>query len=129
MLVSVGFEPLPALVTLQNALVQALAPFSQSSGTAAAFFTTPAEPQVSDATIAYVESFVSEHTGPRYEPHVTVGIGRVSTLERLKRASFEPFAFVPPSVAAYQLGDFGTARRSIVDWALQPVTSRASRHR
>ncbi len=114
-LVSVDVAPTPGLRALQERLVAAVAPFSASRGTAGAFFSTADEPEAGSATIAYVEQFVPAHTGHRYAPHLTVGVGEQRFAERLK-ARFEGFPFSADALAAYQLGNLGTARRALTSW-------------
>jgi 2'-5' RNA ligase len=114
-LVSIDVAPTPGLRALQERLVEAVAPFSASQGTASAFFTTADEPEVGSATIAYVEQFVPAHTGRRYAPHLTVGVGEQRFAEGLK-ARFEGCPFSAGALAAYQLGNLGTARRALMSW-------------
>ena len=117
LLAGVAFEPEPALVVLQEALVVALAPFTRAGGTAGAFFTSPDEPGVNASTIAYVDEYVPAHAGEHYAPHMTVGIGAKERV-RVLSGEFRRFALSPGAVAVYQLGDFGTARRALKTWPL-----------
>ena len=114
-LVSIDVEAPDALRALQRRLVRALAPFSVSGGTAGAFFTTEGESGIGPATIEYVERFVPAHTGPRYAPHISVGVGDQRSVERLRRR-FEGSSFRADALAAYQLGNLGTARRALRSW-------------
>jgi len=114
-LVGVDVEPPLGLLALQQRLVEALAPFSASEGTADAFFAIAGEPRIGAATIDYVERFVPAHTGFRYAPHMTVGVGTERSAERLKRR-FASSSFRADALAAYQLGDLGTARRALRSW-------------
>jgi hypothetical protein len=52
----VEVEPTASLHKLQQDLLRAVAPFTVQSGTAAAFFTTPADPNINPPTIDYVSS-------------------------------------------------------------------------
>jgi hypothetical protein len=117
-LVSVAIEPTQELFELHDSLVRAVAPFAQSGGTAAAFFTGADEPEVNDATIAYVEGFVPAHSGGRYEPHMSVGVGEERVVARLMAAPFAAVTFAPSAVGAYRLGDLGTARQALRRWPL-----------
>ena len=114
LLVSIGIEPTPVLLALHEALVEAVAPFALSGGAAAAFFTTADEPAVNAATIAYVESFVPLHSGRRYAPHMTVGVGAKDLVKALEAAPFADFELSPRAAAVYQLGNFGAARRVLM---------------
>ena len=101
----------PGLRRLHEDVLRAVAPYAAGGGTAAAFVTTPAEPEIGGSTISYVERFVPDSSGANFSPHVTVGIARRDFLERLVAEPFAEFAFRPVSLAIHQLGDSGTARR------------------
>jgi hypothetical protein len=67
-------EPTADLIRLQKKLIDATGPFMApaSSGTAAAFATTPDEPAINQPTIDAVATYLSGHTGEHYIPHVTM---------------------------------------------------------
>jgi hypothetical protein len=115
---SIAVETTPALLTLHEAVVAALTPFSQSGGTAAAFVTGAEEPEMNATTIAYVEEFVPAHSGEAYSPHMTVGVGREDVVKRLAESPFDDFSFLPSALAVYQLGDLGAARKLLGGWSL-----------
>ena len=71
-LAGIVVEPTDDLLTLQQELIDAVAPFT--AGTAAAYVTTPENPEINQPTIDYVATFVPEATGKNFDPHVTVGI-------------------------------------------------------
>ncbi len=48
---------------LQQDLIYAVAPFTKKTGTAAAYVTTPEDPEINQPTIDYVSAFVPEATG------------------------------------------------------------------
>ena len=79
-------EPTADLIRLQKELIDAIAPFMApaSSGTVAAFATTPDEPEINQPTIDAVATYLSGHTGEHYSPHVTIGVGTVEYLEDRK---------------------------------------------
>src|SRR5271165_499031 len=62
------------LLKLQQNLIDAVAPFTAETGTAAAFVTTPKDPDINKPTIDYVATFVPKASGKDFNPHVTVGI-------------------------------------------------------
>src|SRR5579872_4029013 len=64
-------ETTPELVKLQQDLIDAVAPYTVATGTAAAFVTTPAQPEINEATIHYIEVYVPEHSGKHLLLHVT----------------------------------------------------------
>src|SRR5450755_2466831 len=70
-------EPTVDMVRLQKKLIDALTHFMSPTGSAAAFATTTAEPNINEATLNAVATYFSEHTGEHYSPHVTTGVGTV----------------------------------------------------
>ena len=106
-------QPTPDLIRLQDELFDAIGKFMApgSSGTAAAFMTTPQSPDINQATLDAVATYLSEHTGEHYSPHVTIGVGTAKYLDRLLAAPFPAFTFSAVGVSAYQFGNFGTAAK------------------
>src|ERR1039457_3604238 len=114
-------EPTADLVRLQKELIDATAPFMApaSSGTAAAFVTTPKDdPEINQPTIDAVATYLSGHTGEHYSPHVTIGVGTVEYLDALLAAPFPTFMFSVVGVSAYQFGNFGTAMKQLHSFKL-----------
>lgn len=62
-LAGIVVEPTPDLLRFQEQLIDAVAPYTVKTGTVAAFFTTPAEPNVGQATIDYVAAYVPDYSG------------------------------------------------------------------
>lgn len=118
---SLVIKPTPGLLGLQEALVEAVAPFSKSGGTATAFFATANEPEINATTIAYVEEFVPAHSGEHYTPHITVGVGRQDFVRELVASPFADFEFSLSAVGIYQLGNLGAARHFLRSWPLPSV--------
>jgi hypothetical protein len=110
-LAGIVVEPTPDMVRLQKKLIDALGPWMARAGTAAAFATTSKEPQINQATLDAVATYLSEHTGEHYRPHVTIGVGTVGHLNELVAAPFPKFSFSASGVSAYQFGNFGTAAK------------------
>ena len=73
-LAGIVVEPTDDLLKLQQNLIDAVAPFTAETGTAAAFVTTPKDPDINKPTIDYVATFVPKASGKDFNPHVTVGI-------------------------------------------------------
>jgi hypothetical protein len=99
-------------------VIDAVAPFALTTGTSAAFVTTPEDPEVLPALITYVSEFVPKHSGEKFNPHVTTGLAPRETLDKLLAEPFEPFTFSPVGAAVYHLGHFGTAAKELESWAL-----------
>ena len=59
-------EPTDDLLRLQQELIDAVAPFTEKTGTAAAIVTTAEDPEINQPTIDYVAAFVPEATGKKF---------------------------------------------------------------
>ena len=112
-LAGIVVQPTTDLLRLQQQIIDALAPYRVNEATAAAFYTTPVEPDIHPSVIPYVRDFVPAHTGRNYSPHVSTGVGTTAFLDALLAKPFEPFTFSPASASIYQLGNYGTARKEL----------------
>ncbi len=117
---SIGVKPTDNLLKLQQKLVAAIVPVTVQTGTAAAFVTTPEEPEINQPTIDYVAAFVPKQTGKNFNPHVTIGVATGEYLKGMLAEPFDAFTFSPAGVSVYQLGNFGTARKQLKAWELMP---------
>jgi phosphoglycolate phosphatase-like HAD superfamily hydrolase len=117
-LAGIVIEPTDDLVRFQQKLIDAIAPFTEKTGTAGAFVTTKEEPEINQPTLDYVASFVPNETGKKYNPHVSIGISTQDYLKEMLDESFEEFTFSPVGVSVYHLGNLGTAREKFRGWAL-----------
>jgi len=99
----------PELMRLHQKVIDAVAPFAVSGGTAGAFVGAEINPE----TIGWVETFVPKSSGEKYVPHVTVGVADEDFVKRMKAEPYEPFPFSVEGVAIYQLGNFGTAAKML----------------
>lgn len=113
---SIAIEPNNNLISLQQKLITAIAPFSEQTGTASAFVITPEEPDIDKTTIHYVTTFVPNQIGTKFYPHVTIGIIGQNAKKDLVEEPFIPFTFSPVAVSVYQIGNFGTARKTLKTW-------------
>lgn len=113
-------EPTDRLLELQKKLIDAVAPFTVETGTAAAFYTTPEDSEINQPTIDYVAEFVPKATGLHFNPHVTIGIASQDYLKEMLAEPFEAFTFSPAGVSVYMIGNFGTARKKLKEWDLKP---------
>ena len=103
-------ETTPELIKVQQDLIAAVAPYTVQTGTAAAFVTTAAAPDINNATIHYIEVYVPEHSGEHLELHVTTGIAPVDYLKKMVAEPFEDFTFSPSGASVFHLGNYGTAQ-------------------
>ena len=119
-LAGIVVEPTDDLLRLQQELIDAVAPFTEKTGTAAAYVTTPEDPEINQPTIDYVAAFVPNETGKNFNPHVTIGVAAQDYLKQMLAEPFDGFTFSPASASVYQLGNFGTARKELKAWDLKP---------
>ena len=119
-LAGIVIEPTDDLIRFQQKLIEAVAPFTERTGTSAAFVTTKDDPEINQPTIDYVASFVPDQTGRKFNPHVSIGIASQDYLEKMLDERFEAFTFSPVGVSVYHLGNMGTARKKFKTWDLKP---------
>jgi phosphoserine phosphatase len=112
-------RPTPELVTLQQAVIDAVAPLTVETGPWNAFVTTPDDPNIA-GLIEYVRTFVPNMTGEHFNPHVSTGVAPRAYLDKMLTEPFESFTFSPAGAAVYQLGQFGTAAKMLKRWNPQP---------
>jgi hypothetical protein len=106
------------VLDFQASLLDAIAPFVESGGTAAAFVADPGE-EISPTIVDWVEKFVPDQIGAgKYFPHLTVGVATFDDLKVIEAEPFEVFSVHPAGVAVYHLGNNGTARRQLKAWTL-----------
>jgi hypothetical protein len=113
-------KPTPDLVRLQQELIDATAAFMAPAGcgTAAAFVTTPQDPDIDQATLDAVATYLAGQTGEHYSPHVTTGVGTTDYLTGLHAARFPNFTFSPAGASIYQFGNFGLAAKRLHSFEL-----------
>src|SRR6266478_9735022 len=113
-------KPTPALLKLEQEVIDAVTPFTAETGTSAAFVTTPEDPEVLPMLITYVSEFVPKSSGEHYHPHVTTGLAPRTYLDEMLKEPFTAFTFSPVGAAVYHLGHFGTAAKKLKEWDLRP---------
>ena len=116
----IRIERTAELIPFQQKLIDAVAPFTVETGTAAAFFTTPEDPDINQPTIDYVTRYVPDSSGTKFEPHVTIGVAPPDYLKTMVAEPFDAFTFSPAALSVFQLGNFGTARKRLEAWELKP---------
>jgi hypothetical protein len=118
-LAGIVIEPTDDLINFQQKLIDAVAPFTERTGTAAAFVTTKEDPDINQPTIDYVGSYVSNQTGKKFNPHVSIGLASQDYLKKMLEEKFEAFTFSLAGLSVYQLGNMGTARKKLKGWELK----------
>jgi hypothetical protein len=112
-LAGIVVEPTADLLRLQQKLIAAVTPFTVQGGTGAAFMSTESGRDIQAFLIEYVANFVKIAAGPKFNPHVTTGVGTEIYLKKLLAKPFDAFTFSPVGASVYQLGSFGTARKEL----------------
>lgn len=113
-------EPTQDLHRLQDKLITAVKPYTVKTGTPAAFFSEENGRDIQEALIVYVANFVTDAAGDKFNPHVTIGVGTETYLNRLLAEPFPSFTFSVAGASVYQLGTFGTARKELKALTLAP---------
>jgi 2'-5' RNA ligase len=109
-LMGIVIQPTEDLRRLQQRIIEVLAPFAVTEGSAAAFAPRADGLAVSPPTVDYVRHFLTLRTAELYHPHITVGIGGLAFIEAIKAEPFEPFPVQAEAVSLYQLGEYGVAQ-------------------
>ena len=112
-LAGIVIEPTDDLLRLQQELIEAVTPFTAKIGTPAAFMSTEDGRDIQHALIEYVANFVQIAAGKNFNPHVTIGVGAETFLNKMLAEPFPVFTFFPAGASVYQLGSFGTARKEL----------------
>jgi len=108
--------PSSEVLAFQAALLSVVETYTESGGTAAAFFTDDADPDINETTLAWVDHFVPDQIGQKYQPHISLGFGKIEDLAIIEAERFDAFAVNPVSFAVYQLGNNGNARKLLHQW-------------
>jgi len=111
-LAGITATPSPALLNFQAKIIEALNPFIVI-GTDAAFVQNKDATPIASGSSDYVNAFIPDHSGSKYNPHVTIGLAHEDYLKALIAAPYHPFTFKCSAVSIYHLGDFGTARTKL----------------
>jgi len=108
------------LLRLQQELLDAVAPFVEKSGTAAAFASTEDGRDIQPGLIDYVTRFTAIAAGEKFNPHVTIGVAPETFLNEMMAEPFRAFTFSLAGASVYQLGTFGSARKKLESLSLAP---------
>jgi len=111
-LAGITATPSPKLLSFQAKIIEALKPFIVA-GSDAAFVQNADGTPIAAGSSDYVNGFIQDHAGAKYNPHVTIGLARQDFLKELLARPYQEFTFQCLAVSIYQLGDFGTARKKL----------------
>jgi 2'-5' RNA ligase len=112
-LAGIVVEPAEDLLRLQQRIIDAVVPFTEKTGTPAAFMSTENGRDIQEFLVGYVANFGEIGAGKKFNPHVTIGVGTEAYLKEMLAEPFEAFTFSPAGASVYQLGTFGTARKEL----------------
>jgi hypothetical protein len=113
-------EPTEELLRLQRRLLDAVAPFTEKTGTAAAFVSADGGRDIQGGLIDYVANFRTVAAGEKFNPHVTIGVASEDYLKKMLAEPFQAFTFSPVGASVYQLGSYGAARKKLQALSLAP---------
>jgi 2'-5' RNA ligase len=119
-LAGIVVEPTKDLHRLQDELIAAIRPFTVKNGTPAAFYSAEGGRDIQKPLIEYVANFAAIAAGAHFNPHVTVGVGTETYLNKMLTEPFASFTFSTLGASVYQLGAFGTARKELRALTLTP---------
>jgi 2'-5' RNA ligase len=108
-LAGIVIEPTEELLSLQQAVIEAVNAYARNGGDESAFVPDQSGTPFDPILFEYVETFVPQRTGEKFNPHVTMGVAPLDWLEELEEKPFDDFTFGSNGIATYQLGNFGTA--------------------
>ncbi len=112
-LAGITIKPTDNLLGLQQRLIEAVAPYTEKTGTAAAFASAEDGRDIQGSLIDYVAAFVPDSTGAKFNPHVTIGVATQVYLDGMLSEPFAEFSFAPAGASVYQLGSYGTAQKKL----------------
>jgi hypothetical protein len=81
------------LLRLQQELLDAVAAFTEKTGTAAAFVSADGGLDIQHGLIDYVTNFNTVAAGKKFNPHVTIGVAPEVYLSEMLAEPFKPFMF------------------------------------
>jgi 2'-5' RNA ligase len=119
-LAGIVVQPTADLLRLQQEIIDVVKPYTEKTGTSAAFMSTEEGRDIQKDLIEYVANFVTIAAGKKFNPHVTIGVGTEAYLNEMLAEPFEAFTFSPAGASVYQLGSFGTARKELTALQLSP---------
>ena len=90
------------------------------AGTPAAFFSEEGGRDIQKSLIEYVDDFLTIAAGKHFNPHVTIGVGTETYLNKMLAEPFPSFTFSVTGASVYQLGTFGAARKELRALTLAP---------
>ena len=119
-LAGIVVEPTEDLHRLQQKIIDAVAPFTEKTGTPAAFMSTEDGKDIQKFLIEYVADFVTDCCRQKIQSARHDWCWHQSLPKEMLAEPFEAFTFSPAGASVYQLGSFGTARKELKALVLTP---------
>ena len=92
-LAGIVVEPTEDLHRLQDELIKAVEHYTVKTVTSAAFFSEDGGRDIQNSLIEYVTHFVTIAADKRFNPHVTIGVGTETYLNKMLAEPFDSFTF------------------------------------
>ena len=112
-LAGIVIEPSAQLHALQQAVIEAVNIYARKGGDQSAFVPDKSGTPFDPILFKYVDTFVPQQTGEKFNRHVTIGVAPLDWLKELEKKPFDKFTFGATGIATYQLGNFGTASKRL----------------
>ncbi len=101
------------LLFLHEEAIKRLKPYMLVQGSSKAFVPNTDGTPIDSFTLSYVPKFVEKYSHENFQPHISLGVAQVDFLEMLAQRVFSPLEFQASSLAIYQMGDSGTAKKQL----------------
>ncbi|MEO8774039.1 MAG: hypothetical protein ABI371_06895 [Gelidibacter sp.] len=108
---SIGIKKSKGLIALHKRTIAFLEPYILPNGSQEAYVQNADGSPIDDFTLAYVPKFVSHYSYENFNPHISLGVAKVSLLDSLAEHDFRAMKFHATDIAVFQLGNYGTARK------------------
>ena len=119
-LAGIVIEPTDDLLTFQQKVIEAVAPFVIGTGTAAAFVHHAGRPRHQSANDRLRRGVRAKRGGQEVQPTRDDRPRPRRLPKEMLNEEFEDFTFSVSGLSVYHLGNFGTAREKLKGWQLKP---------
>ncbi len=109
----IAVEKNDQLLKLHEKAIELVKPFIVYNGNPESFVQNPDNSPIGESTLTYVPEFVEKHSYENFDPHISLGVAQRTLLDSLAENVFKPIPFKATSISIYQLGDHGTAQKSL----------------
>lgn len=106
-------EVSPQILELHEKTIELIKPFIVYNGNEDSFVQNPDGSPIGESTLTYVPEFIEKHSYENFDAHISLGVAERVLLDSLAENVFKPINFKATSISLYQLGDHGTAQKSL----------------